>query len=297
MSRQPDWFGPGTLRSDVPAEKKRGRFFITGCQRSGTTLLRLVLECHPEIFCFDESRAYGALVAGYCDMPAGKRLAGFKIPRWTEALLQDPLVDVFLGVHVRGVYQGDPILFLYRDVRDTVASMLKLKITPELNWLERYGRMYVEQQMRPENLGRRYAREHALVRQLGNAAHAAAALIWKYKTQSYFDYRQRGWPVCLVSYDRLVSSPEAQLRRILAFLQLPWDPSLLDHHRLSHPEILEDGKTIGSTDPHRPISVDSVGQWQQLFQPQEVEEILTLAGDLNQKMQEEVDRQAGPGSR
>jgi hypothetical protein len=37
------------------------RFFILGCQRSGTTLLRLILESHPDIFCYDEIKAYAVL--------------------------------------------------------------------------------------------------------------------------------------------------------------------------------------------------------------------------------------------
>jgi hypothetical protein len=286
MTCLPTSSGTGPEASDRSSENKRARFFIAGSQRTGTTLVRLVLECHADIFCFDETRAYGALVTGTYTLPADKRVAGFKIPRWTEAILTDPLVDVFLGVNATGIYQGEPILFMYRDVRDTVASMLKLKVTPELNWLERYGRLYIELQMRPENLGTRYAREVAMLEQAGNAAHVAAALIWKYKSQCYFDYLERGWPVLLVPYDRLVSTPEPELRRILTFLGLPWDASLLNHHRLSHPEILPDGKTIGSTDPNMPISATSVGQWQQMFQPKEVDEIMGLAGDLNQRMQE-----------
>jgi hypothetical protein len=275
--------------SDPPSDKVE-RFFIAGCQRSGTTLIRLVLECHPLVYCFDETRAYAALAAGRYPLPRGKRLAGFKIPRWTESLEQDPLVDESMRLQVAGLYRGDPILFLYRDVRDTVASMLKLKVTPDQTWLEAYGRSEFFVRMR-SSLGSRYAQELQTVVDSGQPAHLVAALIWKYKTQCYFDYLERGWPVLLVPYDRLVAAPEPELRYILAFLGLPWDASLLSHHQLSHPEILADGKTIGSSDPHKPISKDSVGQWQHMFQSREVQEMLALTGELNQKMLRESDRQ------
>lgn len=38
------------------------RFFISGCQRSGTTMLRLILESHPFIQCFDEVAGYDILI-------------------------------------------------------------------------------------------------------------------------------------------------------------------------------------------------------------------------------------------
>jgi Sulfotransferase family len=37
------------------------RFFILGCQRTGTTLMRLVLESHPDVFCYDELKSYAVL--------------------------------------------------------------------------------------------------------------------------------------------------------------------------------------------------------------------------------------------
>lgn len=50
------------------------RFFITGCQRSGTTLLRLILEGHQDIRCFDETRSYGVLAGQQAD-PFGRSVA------------------------------------------------------------------------------------------------------------------------------------------------------------------------------------------------------------------------------
>jgi hypothetical protein len=41
---------------------------------------------------------------------------------------------------------------------------------------------------------------------------------------------------------------------------------------------------IGNTDPRRPISSDCVGQWQRMFTPGQVDEIMTIAGDLNREM-------------
>lgn len=37
-------------------------FYIIGCQRSGTTLMRLILDSHPQVSCVDESSAYDLLL-------------------------------------------------------------------------------------------------------------------------------------------------------------------------------------------------------------------------------------------
>src|SRR6186713_2185314 len=102
-------------------------FFITGCQRSGTTMMRLVLECHSGITCFDETRSYRALATREHDGPAAAGLVGFKIPRLAEQLDQPRAFDLGLDDPPQGFYRGQNALFLVRDYRDVVASMLKLK--------------------------------------------------------------------------------------------------------------------------------------------------------------------------
>ena len=68
-------------------------FFIAGCQRSGTTLMRLILECHDQVSCFDELRSYGALAERPLLQDLAGRKVGFKIPRWTEQLDAENLWD------------------------------------------------------------------------------------------------------------------------------------------------------------------------------------------------------------
>jgi hypothetical protein len=259
------------------------RFFIIGCQRTGTTLLRLVLECHAEIACYDERRAYKILSEGVAAPPAGKRRVGFKIPRWTEQLGNATLCDEGLEEKAAGFYRGEPILFLLRDARDTVASMLKLKVGAQ-SWLEVYGPAILEAKMRQPAFRRRYGREIAQLRASGNALALVGALYWKFKTQAYFDYRDWGWPVCGIPYEGLVVDPESHLRRVVAFLRLAWDASLLEHPRFPHGELFSGGATVGNTDPTRAIHADSVGQWQHLIGASDAAAVLDLAGDVQERL-------------
>src|SRR5437764_12265167 len=121
-------------------------FFITGCQRSGTTLLRLVLECHPQIFCFDELHSYRALSSFSFETTISKPLVGFKIPRWAEQLDYPLLRDFGLAHEAQQIYKGQKILFLVRDYRDAIASMLKLR--GNRSWLQEWAEPIIEARLR-----------------------------------------------------------------------------------------------------------------------------------------------------
>ncbi len=118
------------------------RFYIAGCQRSGTTLLRLVLDSHPDIRCLDEAAAYDHL-SGRSEMPIAladeAQLAlGFKIPRFAEQLTWPEMIDPDYG-RFPAFYDGEKTLFIVRDVCDVVASMLALKVDGSRNWLDRHA--------------------------------------------------------------------------------------------------------------------------------------------------------------
>jgi hypothetical protein len=277
-----------------PALGRPGRFFIVGCQRSGTTLLRLILECHPDVSCLDEQQAYRALVRDE-PVPPGKLRLGFKIPRWTEMLAAPSFPDHELGTVVGPVYRGEPLLFMLREVRDTVASMLRLRASRQHSWLDYWGRRELAQKMREPEFRDRFHREIDTVRAGGDALHLVGALYWKYKTRAYLQYRDGGWPVCPVRYESLVASPEEHLRRALACLGLRWNAALLSHPHFPHAEVGADGTTTGKTDPRRPIDTRSVGQWRQVLSGEQEAGILAIAGALNEWVAEAPLRPASPG--
>jgi hypothetical protein len=259
------------------------RFFIVGCQRTGTTLLRLVLECHPQVTCCDETCSYAALAAGDNSAPSDRRWLGFKIPRWTEQLAEPILEDEGLLESAPRFYCEEPILFMMRDVRDTVASMLRLSAGP-CSWLELYGKKILQSKIGQTAFAERYASELQLLREADDSLAATGALYWKYKTQPYFDYLERGWPVLGIPYEALVFKPEAQLRLVTRFLGVGWNRALLSHPAFPHAEVAPCGHTVGHTDTRRPIDGDSVGQWRTMFSARQVNDIMTIAGDVMERL-------------
>jgi hypothetical protein len=256
-------------------------FFIVGCQRSGTTLMRLILECHSRIQCCDEAVSYG-VIAGRQSPPIQERpLLGFKIPCLTEQLGNTSLWDAFVLPEVPNVYCGQPVLFMVRDVRDTIASMLSLRPQGR-SWLETHMLPCLRSKIRRDSVFRkRYASDLA---QLDSARHpklARAAFYWRYKVDALVDCLDHGFPVLLIRYEDLVRQAHLELLRVCGFLRIPWEAGLLRHHTFVHGELGEDGLTVGGTDANRPIDGASIHKWSHLFNSEELEEIVRFAGDAH----------------
>ena len=256
------------------------RFFIVGCQRTGTTLLRLILESHPDVFCYDELTSYATLQAGVPEALPGVSLVGFKIPRWTEQLTKKVLLDDGPEGPCDNFYRGEKILFLHRDVRDTVASMVKL-IAGESNWCEIWVPRIIEAKcMNDVTFRTRYQPEFDLIEKCSRPLIGVAGLYWKYKTESFFVYRDRGFPVLAVSYERLVADSRRSLESVCLHLGIPFHQDLLRHNELRHSELFENGLTLGNTDPKKPIQTDSLGQWDRFLTQEDIDIIANISGSL-----------------
>jgi tetratricopeptide (TPR) repeat protein len=64
-----------------------------------------------------------------------------------------------------------------------------------------------------------------------------------------------------VHYEALVAGQETETRRLLAFLDLDWDPACLDFHRNRRPVI-----TASHTQVRQPVYAGSVGRWRNYAQ-------------------------------
>ena len=238
--------------------------------------MRLVLECHSQIQCCDEATSY-SLVFGEPG-PSARRWLGLKVPCLTEQFAEPVLYDKFILPETPNVYGGQPLIFMVRDVRATVASMDRLR---------KHGRSWIDTDLIPTlranivgkmSFRDRYGEEIA---RLGGARHgrlARAALYWRYKTEALFTYLERGFPVLTVRYEDLVTRPSLELLRICGFLQVPWEPALLKHHAFAHAEVDTSGVAVGGTDATRPIDPDSLMNWHHAFTESELSEMLEFAG-------------------
>jgi hypothetical protein len=179
---------------------------------------------------------------------------------------------------------GEPLLFVHRDAKAVVSSMIRL-VEDGSPWIERWGRPLLLNKIEKSNkFCSRYSEQIKLLREYNYSQAAVGALYWVYKTESYFDYQQAGLPMLAVRYEELVASPETMLRLVVSHLGLEWEESLLTHEKLSHGEINDGGLTLGGTDSKRPIETSSLGQWKKNLSSEDVRQIESIAGELNTRV-------------
>jgi hypothetical protein len=192
--------------------------FVVGSPRSGTTLLRLILDSHPRISCGEEThflRDLGSIVGRHWDLVSTygfdrawwlSRIAGFYEgfqadvlartgkARWAE---KDPTYTLILDL-IDGLFPDAVYVHLLRDGHDVVAS-----------FRDRWGYRSAARAARGE--WARYVR-------------AARALGARLPADRFLELR----------YEHLVAEPEAQARRLFDFLGEAWHPDVLELDPAAH---------------------------------------------------------------
>ena len=193
--------------------------FLLGFPRSGTTLLDTMLDAHGGFTVMEERPSIQAMLDAYlaaglsypADLPrlsaaveSDMRAAYFRVCREASWDGARPLVDKspFASAHaglIQRIFPGAPLIFLARHPCDVVLSCFMNNF--ELN----SGTVH-------------FTRLDSTVK-----LYCDAMALWLL-------YRER-LPLnhIMLRYEDLVSRPEAELRRLLEFLHMPWSPSVLDH--------------------------------------------------------------------
>lgn len=222
--------------------------FVVGLPRSGTSLTEQILASHPAVFGAGEIDALPDLATGLPD-----RL-GDSTVRWpdcVEALTQSH-VDALAGDYLRRLTNAAPrvavcaidktplnflnlglvalafprarIIHCERDIRDNGVSIFAENFTPEQRWAT----------------------------DLGDIAH-----YWRGCRRLMAHWRSLPQlRITTASYSTMVADLEAEARRLIDFLGLPWHDACLDFH--ANPRAVQ---TPSRWQVRQPLYTSSDGRW------------------------------------
>jgi Sulfotransferase family len=253
-------------------------FFIVGSARSGTTLLRMVLNAHPDVAVPPESRFVVELYRSD-EVRVGEFLTELEAhPRWR--LWDTPIEDV------RAQLTG----------RDTTPYSVAIEAAyaafAQNRDKKRYGDKtprYVEDipllaRLWPEvkivhlvRDGREVAMSYADV-PFGPTTVAKAAALWKARVSTGIaEGRPLGSSRYLeLRYERLLQHPQEEVEKLCRFLELDFDPAMLEYSDRPHSEVLDRAKLYN---PNVSKSITKTRSWEEQMPKEQVEVFEAAAGD------------------
>ena len=286
--------------------------FIVGATRSGTTLLRLMLDAHPNMAIPSETHFIPDLI---------------KARRWERAG-PERLAEVVVNHRRWGDFHLDPDDLLQRfeaidllSAGDAIRAFFKLYA--EREGKERWGDKtpgYVREMLRIQSVLPE-ARFVHLIRDGRDVAVSIlgmawgpdtaewAARRWKKRVQRARHQSPRLHHYVEVRFEDLIMDTEPTLRRICEFIELPFDEAMLDYHHRAASRLQEKARDL-DRGPDRPIQPaerrleshamtreppdpERVGRWHEKLSIEDQQTFEQVAGDLLAELGYEVGAGAG----
>lgn len=291
------------------AQKPAPMPFVVGVNRSGTTLLRMMLDSHPDLAIPPETHFLPALFEA---MQAARKN--------DERMTPQDVTD-FLVEHRRwGDFGLDPKELTKRfsdleGIRPKLVLRAFYSLYAENQGKSRYGDKtpgYVKQMGKVQRClpeARfihliRDGRDVALSRERRSGAEELSverhAMIWKRRINRARGQSPRLKHYLEVRYEDLVADPEAVLHTICEFIELPYDPAMLKYHERSADRLQEIARDLDDDDggalrvaderieAHQLVTdaprQDRVDRWRELMPPEDIATFEGIAADLLEEL-------------
>jgi hypothetical protein len=305
VSKHPVWKRPlvalSRARQKATEPKREPAPFIVGVNRSGTTLLRLMLDSHPQLTIPPETHFVPEMIRlARRDNTTRKRLvrAATSHPRWGDFGLDEnvmlerlqevkplrpaPAIRVFYDMYAEK--EGKP-RWGDKTPRYMRAMPRIERALPEARFIHliRDGRDVALSQA-----------ERALEDDVTSISEVAGR--WKRRIETAREHSAELDSYLEVRYEDLVGRPEETLRKICAFIDLPYDATMLHYYEHAADRLTEMDRDLGTGEngpvrtgnermaghamTSKPPSTDRCGRWRDEMTPAERTEFEQVAGDL-----------------
>ncbi len=249
--------------------------FIGGAGRSGTTLLRVILDSHPNIACGPELKIIPLIVQLYyeCRTKYTEFLSNYLITaddtnrifaQCITSLLEKYMLNsgkkriaektpnnVYIFSHLYQMFPESPLIHIIRDGRDVIASLLSI------NWEDPNGntidytrdiKKAAQYWVKAVTYGRKCCKEHGK------------------NLSTYYEIR----------YEDLVAEPEKTLKKLFSVINEPWNPVVLRYYEQKQNLACE----LNAPQVTKKLYTSSMGRWKNDLTGEQKDEVKSIAGNL-----------------
>ncbi|XP_029075024.1 protein-tyrosine sulfotransferase 2 isoform X2 [Monodon monoceros] len=253
---QEDLVMVGTDHVEYRYGKAMPLIFVGGVPRSGTTLMRAMLDAHPEVRCGEETRIIPRVLA----MRQAWSKSGREKLRLDEAGVTDEVLDAAMQAFILEVIakHGEPARVLCNKDPFTLKSSVYLsRLFPNSKFLlmVRDGRASVHSMITRK----------VTIAGFDLSSYRDCLAKWNKAIEvMYAQCMEVGEDKCLpVYYEQLVLHPRRSLKLILDFLGISWSDAVLHHEDLiGKPGGVSLSKIERSTDQViKPVNLEALSKW------------------------------------
>ncbi|KFO23601.1 Protein-tyrosine sulfotransferase 2 [Fukomys damarensis] len=246
----------GTNHVEYRYGKAMPLIFVGGVPRSGTTLMRAMLDAHPEVRCGEETRIIPRVLA----MRQAWSKSGKEKLRLDEAGVTDEVMDSAMQAFILEVIakHGEPARVLCNKDPFTLKSSVYLsRLFPNSKFLlmVRDGRASVHSMITRK----------VTIAGFDLSSYRDCLTKWNKAIEvMYAQCMEVGKDKCLpVYYEQLVLHPRRSLQVILDFLGIAWSDAVLHHEDLiGKPGGVSLSKIERSTDQViKPVNLEALSKW------------------------------------
>ncbi|CEF60503.2 Sulfotransferase domain and P-loop containing nucleoside triphosphate hydrolase domain-containing protein [Strongyloides ratti] len=228
--------------------------FIGGVPRSGTTLMRSMLDAHPLVRCGQETR----IIPRILFIRNRWRFDNIEWKRILKAGITDEILDAAItsfinnimvghgemaerlcnkdpytlknAVYLSKLYPNSKFILMVRDGRATVYSIMTRKVTITGFNLANYTQCIQQ---------------------------------WNFVINAmYNECKTIGKERCMVVYyEQLILHPRKTMENVLNFLDLPWNETVLNHEKYIGKKILLSNLERSSDQVIKPVNLDALTKW------------------------------------
>ncbi|MFV1998508.1 MAG: sulfotransferase [Acidiferrobacterales bacterium] len=254
--------------------KHTSPIFVGGVGRSGTTLLRVILDSHSHIACGPEFKLIPGIIRQWEQMsqvcagplqPYGlsqrdingifrqfieSLVANYKTISGKRRIAEKTPGNVICFPQLNQIFPDSPLIHVIRDGRDVICSLLTM------DWVTGNGKMspHVE------------SADSAAQYWVNTVQRGMAAARQPSASERYYEIR----------YEEIVSSPEKTLRSLFDFLDEPWESEVLNFYKVSRDLAGESSATQVS----QPITTSAVARWKTDLSEADKKTVRRIAGPL-----------------